>query len=127
MPTVFLRRLAEYPLAWRTSGLRVPLILSFFVTSSDSGSLVVDSIASSGRLRMGVNARVFWASLEEAVAAILLLLLGGGLSGRQAVCLSAGLPFAAMVLFLCGGLLRTLVLSSQPLLPPTHPSRANRS
>jgi len=127
VPTALFRMLAEYPLAWLTSGLGLLLVIAFFVTSSDSGSLVVDSMASGGRLRTGISSRVFWASLEGAIAAT--LLLGGGLSAMQAVSLSAGLPFAVVVLFLCAGLLRTFVFHRPATPPPPLPqrSRANRS
>lgn len=52
------------------------LVISFFVTSSDSGSLVVDNITSGGKLDSPVPQRVFWAFMEGFVAAILLLIGG---------------------------------------------------
>ncbi len=55
------------------SGLTVLLIITFFVTSSDSGSLVIDSLASGGKEESPVWQRIFWACLEGTVAAVLLL------------------------------------------------------
>jgi len=104
--TGLFQMLDQYPLALTTSLLGLFLVIAYFVTSSDSGSLVVDSIASGGQTDCHVGTRVFWAVLEGAVAAT--LLLGGGLSAMQAVSLSAGLPFALIILFLCYGTLRTL-------------------
>jgi choline/glycine/proline betaine transport protein len=74
-------------------------VVVFFVTSSDSGSLVVDSLASGGKLESPVPQRVFWAVLEGVVAAT--LLLGGGLSALQTAAISAGLPFAVVLLVMC--------------------------
>ncbi len=74
------------------------LVISFFVTSSDSGSLVVDNITSGGRLDSPVTQRVFWACMEGFVAAILLLIGGEmGLSTLQTAVISTGLPFAIIL------------------------------
>jgi hypothetical protein len=73
------------------------LVTMFFVTSSDSGSLVVDSIASGGKPDAPVGQRIFWALLEGAVAAA--LLFAGGLKALQSVVISAGLPFTVLLLF----------------------------
>ena len=74
-------------------------VLVFFVTSSDSGSLVVDSITAGGKLDAPIPQRVFWASMEGLIAAA--LLVGGGadaLGAIQAVAVSVGLPFTAIML-----------------------------
>jgi choline/glycine/proline betaine transport protein len=76
--------------------LAVVVIVSFFVTSSDSGSLVIDIITAGGRPNPPVAQRVYWASLEGVVAAI--LLVGGGLTALQTAAISAGLPFAVLTL-----------------------------
>ena len=75
------------------------LILSFFVTSSDSGSLVVDNLTSGGKLDSPVPQRVFWAAMEGAIA-IALLLLGGtnALNALQAGVVASGFPFAMILL-----------------------------
>ncbi|MBE9112879.1 BCCT family transporter [Nodosilinea sp. LEGE 07298] len=91
--------LEQLPLTGITSFVAIILVVVFFVTSSDSGSLVVDSIASGGKLESPVPQRVFWAVLEGVVASA--LLLGGGLSALQTAAISAGLPFAVVLLVMC--------------------------
>ncbi len=91
--------LENYPLATFTSLLGITLVVSFFVTSSDSGSLVIDNITSGGKLNAPVGQRIFWATTEGAVAAT--LLIGGGLSALQAASISTGFPFAFLLLIMC--------------------------
>ncbi len=90
--------LEEFPLAQVTNFAAMALVISFFVTSSDSGSLVVDAFTSGGKLNSPVVQRVFWASMEGAVAAV--LLLGGGLSALQTASITTGLPFAVLLLIM---------------------------
>lgn len=77
------------------------LVISFFVTSSDSGSLVVDNITSGGKLTSPVPQRVFWACMEGLVA-IVLLLIGGetALKALQTAVIGTGLPFAIILLIM---------------------------
>jgi betaine/carnitine transporter, BCCT family len=80
-------------------------VLVFFVTSSDSGSLVIDSITSGGKLDAPVPQRIFWATMEGIIAAA--LLIGGGndaLGALQAAAITVGLPFTVVLLALCVGL-----------------------
>jgi choline/carnitine/betaine transport len=91
--------LRAFPLTEVTSIVGVLLVVSFFVTSSDSGSLVVDHLTSGGKLDSPKPQRVFWAVMEGAVAAV--LLLGGGLGALQTMAVAAGLPFAMILLFMC--------------------------
>ncbi|RZM79826.1 BCCT family transporter [Leptolyngbya iicbica LK] len=91
--------LQQLPLTGITSFVGIILVVVFFVTSSDSGSLVVDSLTSGGKLESPVPQRVFWAVIEGVVAAA--LLLGGGLSALQTAAISAGLPFAVILLVMC--------------------------
>lgn len=84
------------------SFLSIILVLVFFITSSDSGSLVIDSITSGGKLDAPVPQRIFWAVMEGSVAAV--LLLGGGedaLKALQAGTITTGLPFAIILLLMC--------------------------
>ena len=85
------------------------LVISFFVTSSDSGSLVVDSITSGGKLNSPVTQRVFWASMEGVVA-IVLLLIGGetALKALQTAVIATGLPFAIILIIMSILLLRSV-------------------
>lgn len=91
--------LDQFPFSIVMSVLAIILVLSFFVTSSDSGSLVIDGLTSGGKMHSPVGQRVFWASAEGAVAAI--LLVGGGLGALQAGAISTGLPFVLVLLFMC--------------------------
>ena len=91
--------LEHFPFSLVTNSVAVLLVISFFVTSSDSGSLVVDAFTSGGKLNSPVGQRIFWASMEGAVAAV--LLVGGGLAALQTAAISTGLPFA-LLLFVMG-------------------------
>jgi len=88
--------LENFPLTSVTSLVGIILVTIFFVTSSDSGSLVVDSITSGGKLDAPVGQRIFWALMEGGVAAA--LLFAGGLKALQSVVISAGLPFTVLLL-----------------------------
>lgn len=94
------------PLAVILNVIGVILIAGFFVTSSDSGSLVVDSLTSGGKIDAPVGQRIFWALTEGAVAAV--LLVGGGLQALQTASIVTGLPFAFILLFMCYSLYRAL-------------------
>ena len=92
----------EFPMTGLLSLVGIVLVLVFFVTSSDSGSLVIDTITAGGKQDAPVAQRVFWASFEGAVA-IVLLLIGGAeaLSALQAMTVSTGLPFTLVLLVMC--------------------------
>jgi BCCT family betaine/carnitine transporter len=85
----------------------IVLVVVFFVTSSDSGSLVIDTIAAGGKVNAPTPQRVFWASLEGMVA--IALLLGGGLAGLQAMAVSTGLPFTLVLLGACYAIVKGLL------------------
>jgi BCCT family betaine/carnitine transporter len=94
--------LENLPLAQLTSFLGIVLVLVFFVTSSDSGSLVIDSITAGGKLDAPVPQRIFWATLEGLIAGV--LLFGGGaeaLSALQAGAITTGLPFTVVLILMC--------------------------
>ncbi|MTV24736.1 BCCT family transporter [Nitriliruptoraceae bacterium ZYF776] len=85
------------------------IVVVFFVTSSDSGSFVVDMLTSGGDLDPAVETRVFWSVTEGAVAAALLFAGGdAALEGLQAGAVSAGFPFAIVLLFATWSLLKGL-------------------
>ncbi len=98
--------LDQFPLAAITSALAIVAIAIFFVTSSDSASLVVDIITSGGHHDPPTVQRIFWATMEGLVAAV--LLLGGGLKALQTGVVTTGLPFALVLLLLGVSLLRGL-------------------
>ncbi|MCH2450595.1 MAG: BCCT family transporter [Gracilimonas sp.] len=106
--------LDQFPWSVVTSFLAIILVLSFFVTSSDSGSLVIDGLTSGGKLDAPVGQRIFWASTEGIVAAV--LLLGGGLGALQAGAISTGLPFVFVLLVMCYSLKRGLEQEHQEYL-----------
>lgn len=91
------------------------LIVIFFVTSSDSGSFVVDMLASGGNPNPPVWSRVFWASLEGAVAAVLLLAgaAAGGdanpLSALQTMAILLALPFSIVMVLMCVATAKALI------------------
>lgn len=87
---------SSFPFANVLSLITVVLVTVFFVTSSDSGSLVVDHLTSGGKLHSPAPQRVFWAMMEGLIAAV--LLIGGGLVTLQAASVSTGLIFAAVLL-----------------------------
>lgn len=96
----------QLPFSTILSVIGIILVTGFFVTSSDSGSLVVDSLTSGGRPDSPVGVRIFWALAEGAVAAV--LLLGGGLQALQTAVIITGLPFAFILLIMCYSLYRGL-------------------
>ncbi len=98
--------LESFPFSFISSLIGVLLVTSFFVTSSDSGSLVVDSITAGGKLDAPVGQRIFWANAEGAVAAV--LLLGGGLTALQTAAITTGLPFACILVIMCYSLYQGL-------------------
>ena len=104
MPTALFVLLQHLPWTSAVSFIAVILIVIFFVTSSDSGSLVIDIITSGGNERAPVWRRVFWALSQGVVASI--LLLAGGLSALQTASISSAFPFAFVMLFICLGLLK---------------------
>ncbi len=100
--------LDQFPWSFFVSLMTVVLIVIFFVTSSDSGSLVVDALASGGASQTPVWQRVFWAVLEGVVAAA--LLLAGGLNALQTMTIASALPFAIIMLVAMVGMWRALVI-----------------
>ncbi|WP_158857167.1 BCCT family transporter [Lunatibacter salilacus] len=91
--------LENFPFSGIGSVIGILLVTSFFVTSSDSGSLVIDSITAGGKLDAPVGQRVFWATTEGAVAAV--LLIGGGLTALQTAAIITGLPFLVILVIMC--------------------------
>ena len=93
------KMLEPLPFSGISSFIGVMLVIIFFVTSSDSGSLVIDTITAGGKVDAPVAQRVFWAIFEGLVA--IALLLGGGLAALQAASISTGLPFAIVLVLMC--------------------------
>jgi len=98
--------LENLPFTEFVSSLTILLIITFFVTSSDSGSLVIDSLAAGGRSDTPWWQRSFWVVTEGAVAAV--LLLAGGLEALQTAAIVSALPFAVIILISMFGMWRAL-------------------
>ncbi|WP_019023515.1 MULTISPECIES: BCCT family transporter [unclassified Thioalkalivibrio] len=101
--------LEHLPLTTITSLLAITLVLVFFITSSDSGSLVIDSITSGGKTDAPQSQRLFWATVEGVIAGVLLAVGGAAaLQALQAGAVSTGLPFVIVLLFMCVSLMMGL-------------------
>ena len=110
LPLQLFMMLEALPLAQITSFIAIVLVVVFFVTSSDSGSLVIDVIAAGGKVDAPTPQRVFWATFEGLVA--IALILGGGLGALQAMAVSTGFPFTIVLLVSVISLIKGL--SSEP-------------
>ncbi|MFP4263920.1 MAG: BCCT family transporter, partial [Halomonas sp.] len=99
--------LEQLPLSAITSFVGIVLVMVFFITSSDSGSLVIDSITAGGKVDAPKPQRIFWALIEGAIA--IALLLGGGLAALQTAALTTGLPFTLVLLVGCYAIVKGLM------------------
>ena len=111
--------LENLPWATLTSAVGIVLVLVFFITSSDSGSLVIDAITAGGKVDAPVVQRIFWVVIEGVVAAV--LLFGGGaeaLTALQAAAITVGLPFTVVLIAMCLCLYMGLA-HEQKHVPPT--------
>ncbi|ARS53015.1 BCCT family transporter [Kushneria konosiri] len=99
--------LSHLPLSTITSLIGIILVMVFFITSSDSGSLVIDAITAGGKIDAPTPQRVFWALISGVIA--IALLLGGGLGALQAMVISTGLPFAVVLLIGSFGIIKGLM------------------
>ncbi|AUG55971.1 BCCT transporter (plasmid) [Thalassospira marina] len=111
LPLQLFTMLDALPLTSITSFIGIILVVVFFVTSSDSGSLVIDTIAAGGKVDAPVPQRVFWC-IFEGIVAIVLLLSAGGLKSLQSMVISTGLPFTIVLLVMCVAIWRGL--ASEP-------------
>ncbi len=100
--------LQQLPWTAVTSTLAILLVATYFVTSSDSASLVIDLLTSGGNIDPPKLQRVFWALLEGGVAAVLLMAGAGGLQALQTAAITTALPFSLVMLLACVGLVRAL-------------------
>ncbi len=106
LPLQLFKMLEPMPLASITSFIGIVLVIVFFVTSSDSGSLVIDTITAGGKIDAPMPQRVFWCIFEGAVA--IALLVGGGLAALQSMVISTGLLFTVVLLLMCWCIFRGL-------------------
>ncbi len=93
------------------SVIAIFLVVVFFVTSSDSGSYVVDMLASGGDPTPPVWSRVMWATLEGLVAAALLLAGGNaGLGALQTMAILLAAPFSIVMILMMFATAKALLL-----------------
>ena len=100
------RMLEELPMTAVSSFIGIVLVVVFFVTSSDSGSLVIDTITAGGKVDAPVAQRAFWCIFEGLVAIV--LLVGGGLGALQGAAIATGFPFAIVLMIMCYSTFRGL-------------------
>ncbi len=109
VPLAMFQMFEALPFSTLLSVIAIILVLVFFITSSDSGSLVIDSITAGGKIDAPVPQRIFWASIEGAIAAALLWIGGTeAIQALQAGAISTGLPFTVILLLMCVSLLMGL-------------------
>ncbi len=96
--TALFKMLDALPGSAVLSVIAIVLIVIFFVTSSDSGSFVVDMIATGGDPNPPVWSRAFWGSLEGIIAAV--LLVAGGLAALQTMAILVALPFSIVMVLM---------------------------
>lgn len=93
---------AQLPLSGVISFIAIVLVLVFFITSFDSGSLVIDSITAGGKSDSPIPQRLFWTAIEGVIAAILLMVGGSeALTSLQAGTVTTGLPFTVVLILMC--------------------------
>ncbi len=102
--------LEHFPFSSLLSMVAVCMVILFFVTSADSGSLVIDMLASGGKTETPLWQRIFWASSTGVVA--ITLLLTGGLGALQSLTIASALPFSVILLVAIWGLLKALHIDS---------------
>ena len=102
--------LENFPWSTGLTVLSILMIVIFFVTSCDSGAMVIDMLCSNGRDDTPLWQRLFWAIGVGAVAAVLSLV--GGLEALQAMTIVSALPFAIVLLMACYGLMKALQIES---------------
>ncbi len=113
VPLAMFQMFEALPMSQVLSFIAIVLVLVFFITSSDSGSLVIDSITAGGKVDAPVPQRIFWATIEGAIAAALVWIGGTqAIEALQAGAVSTGLPFTFVLLLMCVSLL--LGLRTEP-------------
>lgn len=96
----------QFPIASLLSAIAIGLVTTFFITSADSGALVVNTMTAGGDENTPLWQRIFWTSVIGLVAGV--LLARGGLSALQTLTIAAALPFMLVILVFCYGLFKAL-------------------
>jgi len=111
--TALFELLDGLPAGGLLSGLAIVLIIVFFVTSSDSGSYVVDMIATGGDPNPPVWSRAFWGGLEGVIAAV--LLVAGGLAALQTMAILVALPFSIVMVLMVWSTSKALIAEQRAI------------
>ena len=98
--------LTYFPFSTALSFFAMLMVIVFFVTSADSGAMVVDTLASGGDSDTPIWQRIFWAGLMGVVA--ITMLLAGGLKALQTLTIASALPFAMVLMASIYGLFKAL-------------------
>ncbi|MGF1723935.1 BCCT family transporter [Photobacterium nomapromontoriensis] len=112
LPLKLFAMLDVMPMREITSFVGIVLVVVFFITSADSGSLVIDTIAAGGKVDAPTAQRVFWCTFEGLVA--IALMLGGGLAAAQAMAVTTGFPFTIVLLIATVSLVKGLMDEPRP-------------
>jgi len=112
LPLQLFTMLDALPMAQITSFIGIILVVVFFVTSSDSGSLVIDIISAGGKVDAPTPQRIFWCTFEGLVA--IALIVGGGLVALQAMAVSTGFPFTIVLLIASISVIKGLATEPRP-------------
>lgn len=99
--------LGSLPWASFTSIVAIALILIFFVTGWDSGTLVIDTMTAGGRTDTPLRQKTVWLFAVGGIGVV--LLISGGLTSLQAGAIATGLPLAMVLLLMCAGTLKGLL------------------
>lgn len=100
--------LGSLPFPELTSFIAICLIMIFFVTGWDSGTLVIDTMTAGGRTDTPLRQKVLWLLVVGGIGIV--LLLSGGLNSLQAGAITAGLPLAAVLLVMMWGTFKALLV-----------------
>lgn len=98
--------LSYFPFSGVLSFIATIMVIVFFVTSADSGAMVVDMLCSDGKDNTPLWQRLYWALGEGVIASV--LLLAGGLGALQTMTVASALPFTIVLLIACYGLIKAL-------------------
>jgi choline/glycine/proline betaine transport protein len=105
-PVALFLFLEQFPWSSFLSGIAVLMIVVFFVTSCDSGAMVIDMLCSHGNNNTPLWQRVYWTAGVGVIAAV--LLLADGISALQTMTIASALPFAVVLLIAMFGLIKAL-------------------
>ncbi len=96
-------------MAQLTAILTLVLILSFLITSVDSGVLVLNTIMAGGEESQEIRHRIIWGVILTLVVGVLLIVGGGGLAALQKVMIIGALPFSLVMVLMCCAMIKAIV------------------